>query len=86
MSTYNSKRMNLSHMSSQRGGGSTAGKSQSLSPIKMTSEKMQMNRRDVKPGNGTSLISYQNHANLKKHLIEMRPIVDDQPNENYLKE
>ena len=45
-----------------------------------------MSRRDVKPGNGTSLISYQNHANLKKHLIEMRPIVDDQPNENYLKE
>ena len=52
----------------------------------MTSEKMQMLRRDIKPGNGTSLISYQNYANLKKHLIEMRPIVDDRPNENYLKE
>ena len=51
-----------------------------------TAEKMQMVRRDVKPGNGTSLISFQNHANLKKHLIQMRPIVDDRPSEQYLKE
>ena len=60
--------------------------SRSLSPLKLTAEKMQMVRRDIKPGNGTSLIIYQNHANLKKHLSEMRPIVDDRPSENYLKE
>ena len=30
----------------------------SLSPVKVTAEKMQMVRRDVKPGNGTSLLSY----------------------------
>jgi len=45
-----------------------------------------MQRRDVKPGNGSSLISYQNFANLKKHLSEMRPMVDDRPSQNYLKE
>jgi len=50
----------------------------------MTAEKMQMVRRDVKPGNGTSLISYQNHANLRKHLAEMVPIISSRPNESYI--
>ena len=45
-----------------------------------------MVRRDIKPGNGTSLLTYQNHANHKKHLHEMKHIVDDKPGENYLKE
>ena len=46
---------------------------------------MQMLRRDVKPGNGTSLLTYQNHANLKKHLAEMRPIVDARAGDHYLR-
>ena len=56
----------------------------STSPAKMTAERMQMVRRDVKPGNGTSLISYQNHANLRKHLAEMGPIVVAKPDESYM--
>ena len=36
--------------------GSTV--TRSVSPLKMTAEKMQMLRRDVKPGNGTSLLTY----------------------------
>ena len=56
------------------------------SPLKMTAEKMQMVRRDVKPGNGTSLLTYQNHANHTRHLVEMKHLVDDRPSENYLKE
>ena len=52
----------------------------------MTAEKMQMLRRDVKPGNGTSLLTYQNHANLKKNLAEMRPIVDARAGDHYLRE
>ena len=51
----------------------------------MTAEKMQMVRRDVKPGNGTSLLTYQNHANLKKHLAEMRPMVDARAGDHYLR-
>ena len=47
---------------------------------------MQMIRRDVKPGNGTSLLTYQNHANLKKHIAEMKPIVEDKASELYIKE
>ena len=35
-----------------------SGFTQTQSPMKMTAEKMQMVRRDVKPGNGTSLMSY----------------------------
>ena len=46
---------------------STMTKEQS-SPLKMTAEKMQMIRRDVKPGNGTSLLTYQNHASLRSKL------------------
>ena len=57
-----------------------------VSPMRQTSEKMQMVRRDVKPGNGTSLLSYQNHANLRKNLATMRPIVDDWAGEFYIKE
>ena len=60
----------------------TTGK-RSLSPLKMTAEKMQMLRRDVKPGNGTSLMTYNNHANLRKHLIEMRPQVDVRVSASY---
>ena len=56
------------------------------SPVKMTAEKMQMVRRDVKPGNGTSLLTYQNHANLRKHLAVARHLVDDRASDFYNKE
>ena len=52
----------------------------------MTAEKMQMLRRDVKPGNGTSLLTYQNHANLRKHLAAARHLVDDRASDFYHKE
>ena len=84
MSTNSSNRLNNSSQHTV-GRGSTL-ISKSMSPLKMTAEKMQMVRRDIKPGNGTSLISYQNYANLKKHLSDMKPIVDDRPSETYLKE
>lgn len=52
----------------------------------MTAEKMQMIRRDVKPGNGTSLMTYNNHANLRKNLHEMRHMVDARMGESYDKD
>ena len=52
------------------------------SPVKMLAEKMQMVRRDVKPGNGTSLMTYQNHESMKKHMVRMTPAVDAQLGEH----
>lgn len=57
-----------------------------LSPLKLTAEKMQMMRKDVKPGNGTSLLTYQNHANLRKNLAEMKHLVDARASDFYKKE
>ena len=45
-----------------------------------------MLRRDVKPGNGTSLLTYQNHANLRKHLNEAKPAVEAWASEVYYRE
>ena len=56
------------------------------SPLKMTAEKMQMQRRDVKPGNGVSLMSYKNYFNMKKNLAEMRPMIDDWAGDHYISE
>ena len=39
--------------------------------------------RDVKSGNGTALLDYQNYANLQKHLKEMKPIIEDQASASY---
>jgi hypothetical protein len=33
---------------------------------------MMMVRKDVKPGNGTSLLSYQNHMSLKRNLESIK--------------
>ena len=53
----------------------------------MTAEKMNMlMRRDVKPGGGTNFMIYQNHANLKKHLAEMRPMMNFRTNDHNLRE
>ena len=46
-----------SQKQSKLGAASTMTK-RSPSPVKLTAEKMQMLRRDVKPGNGTSLLTY----------------------------
>ena len=56
----------------------------STSPVKMAAEKMQMGRRDVKPGNGTSLITYQRHVNLRKHLADMKHTFDSHASEFYV--
>ena len=42
-----------------------------------------MQRRDVKPGIGTSLLSYQNHASLKRNLKNMKSIVQDKASDFY---
>lgn len=47
---------------------------------------MQMLRRDIKPGNGASLLTYQHHANLRKHLIDSKPAVDAWASEVYYRE
>ena len=52
----------------------------------MMAQKMEMIRRDVKPGNGTSLLSYQNHANLQRQLAEVKPAVDARVGDFYLRE
>jgi vacuolar-type H+-ATPase catalytic subunit A/Vma1 len=39
--------------------------------------------RDLKSGNGTALLDYQNYANLQKHLKEMKPIIEDQASASY---
>ena len=57
-----------------------------LSPLKMTAEKMQMVRRDVKPGNGTSLLTYQNHASLRSKLAKATCAVDARASDFYIKE
>ena len=57
-----------------------------LSPLKMTAEKMQMLRRDVKPGNGTSLLTFQNHASLRDKLSKATCAVDARASDFYIKE
>ena len=57
-----------------------------ISPLKMTAEKMQMLRRDVKPGNGTSLLTYQNHASLRTKLAKATCAVDAKASDFYIKE
>ena len=52
----------------------------------MTAEKMQMIRRDVKPGNGTSLLTYQNHASLRSKLARATCAVDARAGDHYIKE
>ena len=47
-------------------------------------EEMQMNRRDIKPGNGASLLSYQNHESLKRNLKNMKSLVSDRASDFYL--
>ena len=47
-------------------------------------EKMQMVRRDVKPGNGASLLSYQNHMSLKRNLQNMKSLVNDRASNFYI--
>ena len=37
-----------------------------MSPVRTCAERMNMLRRDVKPGNGTSLLQYQNTACMKR--------------------
>ena len=58
--------MSLTRVEGPPGTGSlmmnTVSQSVDMSPLKTTAEKLQMLRRDVKPGNGTSLLSYQNTA------------------------
>mmetsp|Transcript_697 Transcript_697/g.967 ORF Transcript_697/g.967 Transcript_697/m.967 type:complete len:127 (+) Transcript_697:44-424(+) len=45
-----------------------------------------MLRRDVKPGNGTSLLTYQNHANMKKQIENAKPAVEARASEIYYRE
>jgi len=47
---------------------------------------MQMMRKDVKPGNGTSLLTYQHHASLRKNLADMKHVVNARASEFYKKE
>ena len=49
----------------------------------LKADQMMMTRRDVKPGNGASLLSYQNHASLKRNLKNMRSLVDDRTPDYY---
>ena len=43
-------------------------------------------RRDVKPGDSTNSMAYQNHANLKKHLAEKRPMMNVRARDHNLRE
>lgn len=56
------------------------------SPLKSTAEKMQMLRRDVKPGNGASLMHYHNDESMKRQIALAKPAVDAKPSNHYLKE
>ena len=49
------------------------------------SDLMMMQRNDIKPGNGATLLSYQNHQSLKKHLRESIPLVDDMCSDMYIR-
>ena len=42
-----------------------------------------MLRRDVKPGNGTSLLTYQNHASMRKQVANASCAVDARASDFY---
>ena len=48
------------------------------------SDRMMMLRNDIKPGNGTTLLSYQNHQSLKRNLRDSVHLVDDRAGDFYI--
>ena len=48
------------------------------------SDQMMMFRGDIKPGNGASFMSYQNHMSLKKNIKESVHLVDDRASQFYI--
>lgn len=82
--------MSLTRVEGPPGTGSlmmnTVSQSVDMSPIKTTAEKLQMLRRDVKPGNGTSLLSYQNTACMRKGLLNATFAVEARISDNYFEQ
>ena len=82
--------MSLTRVEGPPGAGSimmnTVSQSVDMSPLKSTAEKLQMLRRDVKPGNGTSLLSYQNHACMKRGLINATFAVEARISDTYFEQ
>ena len=66
--------------------GSAISQSVDTSPLRSTAEVLQMLRRDVKPGNGTSLLIHQNHASLRRQLKATKPAVEAWANDHYERE
>lgn len=50
----------------------------------LLSDKMMMLRKDIKPGNGATLLSYQNNQSLKQHLRDSVHLVDDRIGNRYI--
>ena len=48
------------------------------------SDQMMMFSKDVKPGNGQTLLSYQNHQSLKRHINDSVHLVDDRASDFYI--
>ena len=82
--------MSLTRVEGPPGTGSlmmnTVSQSVDMSPLKTTAEKLQMLRRDVKPGNGTSLLSYQNTACMKRGLMNATYAVEARIGDTYFEQ